>query len=484
MSFEDNRSPQSKYVGKIPTSDEVKSVLAHPACVCKPSSSQENEDWFCTCRLVQTSIDTYRGGTGPKDGPGDSPPAPGIPSDGEQVGQLQTQRTAEASWANVDRLPRESMEASQDSVASARSTDDLGDEDASSTSDSSESSDFAEIEMGQHRSSISVKPRNRNRSKPVRRAPSLAPSEPGLSTVNGRQPAVSQVRKRKRSAGPVGSSGSGREGNTKPLSSSVARIKSTPRVNPAKKWVFTDYGSKGTRFEKWILLMETKLEKLAFQQEVCPLTQRVHLQGCFTMKKKGRPITELKMHGAHYELQRGTDFQAVAYAQKLETRLADGVSYQKGYARPITLVTYEMLRADQQIIADTFATHAAWNNRVVNWFYEPDGAWGKSFLGKYLVDQRGALMLAGSHKDLLYGYAAYVKKHGGAPDIVVFDIPRVNVGGISYRGIEDIQNGCFFSPKYEGEMIRADAPHICVFSNTAPEEDKLSADRWNIVRLQ
>lgn len=229
--------------------------------------------------------------------------------------------------------------------------------------------------------------------------------------------------------------------------------------------------------------MESKLEKLAFQQEVCPLTQRVHIQGCFTMKKKGRPITELKMHGAHYELQRGTDFQAVAYALKLETRLTEGVTYQKGYARPITLVTYAMLRADQQIIADLFQHPAPWNNRIVNWFYEPDGAWGKSFTVKYLVDQRGALVLGGSYKDLLYGYAAYIKKHGSAPDIVVFDIPRVNAGGISYRGIEDIENGCFFSSKYEGEMIRADAPHIVVFANTPPEEDKLSADRWNIVHL-
>lgn len=49
--------------------------------------------------------------------------------------------------------------------------------------------------------------------------------------------------------------------------------------------------------------------------------------------------------------------------------------------------------------------------------------------------------------------------------------------------IEQIKNGIYFSGKYESQMKYDKPPHVVVFSNTMPDQSKLSADRWNIVFL-
>uniref|UniRef100_UPI004049B2EE hypothetical protein n=7 Tax=Pseudomonadati TaxID=3379134 RepID=UPI004049B2EE len=64
-----------------------------------------------------------------------------------------------------------------------------------------------------------------------------------------------------------------------------------------------------------------------------------------------------------------------------------------------------------------------------------------------------------------------------------FDIPRSQLDYLSYTGIEEVKNGCFFSSKYESEMVLYNSPHIIVFANEEPTYHKLSSDRWNVVDL-
>ena len=101
-----------------------------------------------------------------------------------------------------------------------------------------------------------------------------------------------------------------------------------------------------------------------------------------------------------------------------------------------------------------------------------------------MVDCMGAILIGGANKDALYGITQIVQKNGVGPGIVIFDIPRVNKGGISYQTLEYIKNGCFFNGKYESGMVRFNSPHVIVFSNVQPEYKLLSSDRWCVKELK
>lgn len=484
--------------------EEIEAVLRQVDCDCKPSSYEEGEDDYVHfCKPIPTTIEAFRDLSRKESS--DCPTTLELSSDDDQTGSSSSQESLEIGGPASDRLPGPTMETSKAAMATFGSRDGSLGTVAVPPINSSFSNQEDEKEND---SAISISSRN---SQTSRRSAKPSKIIGGLGSKSSKRYTQTELcrddhifaqdmleessginrskshrsKKRKRSIG-YGSNGSRGEGNTKPLPSSLkTRKKPVPRVNPAKKWIFTDFVSKGTRTEQWIHLLGSKLKKLAFQQELCPLSHRVHIQGCFTMTKKGRPITELKMHGAHYELQRGTDAQAVAYTQKPETRLSDGIHYQAGYAIELRLVTYDDLRPNQQLIWNMFLEFAPWDNRKVHWFYEEDGDWGKSFTTKaFLHNQtRKTLVLSGSYNDAVFAYAKFVKDNGCSPFMVIFDIPRCNQGAVSYRLIEDILNGFGFSAKYEGYMWLANSCWVLCFANERPDESKLSADRWNIVHL-
>jgi hypothetical protein len=82
-----------------------------------------------------------------------------------------------------------------------------------------------------------------------------------------------------------------------------------------------------------------------------------------------------------------------------------------------------------------------------------------------------------------YGIVKYIEKHGFAPTSVIIDIPRSRLDYVSYTAIEEIKNGCFFSTKYESDMVVFNSPHIICFANAYPETSQMSADRWKIYEI-
>jgi hypothetical protein len=93
------------------------------------------------------------------------------------------------------------------------------------------------------------------------------------------------------------------------------------------------------------------------------------------------------------------------------------------------------------------------------------------------------MVVEGANNDILCGVAKHIEEHGDAPRIIIFDIPRVNEGGVSYQAIEKLKNGYFFSGKYESGMCRFNSPHLIIFSNDPPVMEKLSEDRWVVNKL-
>lgn len=153
--------------------------------------------------------------------------------------------------------------------------------------------------------------------------------------------------------------------------------------------------------------------------------------------------------------------------------------------KPITKLTYDMLRPNQKELVDNFKEYEdPLFGRKVYWYWEPNGNWGKSIVCKYFIDNEDAIMVQGKNNDILFGISEYVKEHGNSPKIVIIDVPRCNNGHVSYSAIESIKNGCFFNGKYESGMCRFDSPHVIVFANEPPDCKMLSDDRWSINYLE
>jgi len=206
-----------------------------------------------------------------------------------------------------------------------------------------------------------------------------------------------------------------------------------------------------------------------------------HLQGYISLKRKERITGLHKVAG----LARAS-FREVRNEEALINYCAkDGeIIIKFGFPHEYKKITYDMLRSDQQVIADIFDTpeDPLWGRKIY-WFWEEAGNWGKSVLATYLIDQKGAVEVSGANNDILFGVSTCITENKGkCPPIIIFDLPR-SVERVSYAAIEKVKNGKFFSPKYESSMVRFDRPHIIIFANRPPELEMLSKDRWVIQEL-
>lgn len=145
------------------------------------------------------------------------------------------------------------------------------------------------------------------------------------------------------------------------------------------------------------------------------------------------------------------------------------------------LKTLHVLRPWQEEIIEIINSEP--DDRTIYWFWEPAGGVGKSAFTRYVCIKREkeALVVGGKSADIKHGVAAFREKHGVYPRIIFIDIPRsYNKEFLNFEAMENIKNGCFFSPKYESNMVLGNPPHMIVFSNEEPDISKLSYDRWKI----
>jgi hypothetical protein len=160
----------------------------------------------------------------------------------------------------------------------------------------------------------------------------------------------------------------------------------------------------------------------------------------------------------------------------LKAETAVGRVYSHGIELPKAL-DVEKPRGWQLQVLDIVKTIP--DERTIHWFWEPKGNVGKSTLCKYLAVKMNALMLTGKRADMFHMLAKYPKKR--IPKIFCVDCPSSMQDYIDYGAIEQIKNGLVFSN--EGTLLVFNCPHVIVFSNSEPDRETMSADRWNIVRI-
>lgn len=115
------------------------------------------------------------------------------------------------------------------------------------------------------------------------------------------------------------------------------------------------------------------------------------------------------------------------------------------------------------------------NDRRILWIVDTAGEWGKSKFGCWLIEHYGAFYCdGGCYKDIACAY--------DSEEYCVFNFQKNQDREYwCYKAMEAIKDGLIFSGKYMScRKGRPDAK-VIVFSNAAPELDKLSADRWEIL---
>lgn len=259
------------------------------------------------------------------------------------------------------------------------------------------------------------------------------------------------------------------EGNTKTSSRVVKK-----QISPAKRWCFTLNNYTEDEISSIVPVFKE-------YSSVCIITKEVgesgtpHLQGYCEFKTKCRPSSLFSCKRIHYEKAKGNKQQNIEYCSKQnEPFFSLGLPEALQLIKPNSVWQKKII----QII------NKPPDVRTINWFWEENGGIGKSQFTKYLCAKHNALILSGKSADMKYGIVKFMEKRNGiAPKIIIFDIPRSMLDYLSYTGLEEVKNGCFFSSKYESDMILFNSPHIIVFANSEPDYEKLSQDRWNVVYI-
>jgi len=253
------------------------------------------------------------------------------------------------------------------------------------------------------------------------------------------------------------------------------------RIVPSKRWTFTYNNYPEDAVETLCTILPRHNIEYIFGEEVGE-KGTPHLQGYLEAALKIRPIEKLGLDTKiHWEKAKGTKAQNLAYCAK------DGKYHHSAKLRPIrpvALMKREYLWPKQLAIVDIFEHYEdpLWG-RLIYWFWEPTGKWGKSVIATHLVDFGDAIEVSGAAKDVFCGVVNAIEKRGDIKT-VVFDIPRRSLGYVQYQAIEKLKDGKFFSPKYESDMCRFNRPHIVCFANEPPDETAMSRDRWIIKELK
>lgn len=246
----------------------------------------------------------------------------------------------------------------------------------------------------------------------------------------------------------------------------------------SRRWCFTVNNPE----ESDIQALKTAIESHAnnkgvFQRETGE-NGTEHLQGAIWFHSQ-RNLNQLRSlcGRAHWEIQRGTWEQNVAYCSKEDTRTGGLYSFNTDLPERIKTIQPHQFYQWQKEIIELISQEP--DDRKILWYWEPNGKMGKTQFAKYLCVHKGAIVLSGRAADMKFAVKAMCDK-GKPPKIIIFDIERSRESFVSYAGIEEVKNGLFFSPKYEGGMVIYNPPHLFVFANFPPDEAQLSADRWDI----
>lgn len=282
----------------------------------------------------------------------------------------------------------------------------------------------------------------------------------------------------------------------------------------ARNWCFTDFSLNDPSFDS------ESMHYLKYQVELCPDTDRLHIQGYVQFKEQVRfNGAKAKISPtAHIEVARGTPQENAEYCGKEESRVMGPIEHgeikmtnqgkRTDIRDALEAITTKRKWSDVILdpeIATAISSRMKWakevyqasrtkpicditlwkwqaelekelkgnpDSRKIIWYYDEYGNTGKSTMARWLVANTDTIVTEGKKADVLYGYQG--------ERIVIFDLSRSTEEYTPYDTIEKLKNGVYFNTKYESGMRVYDQPHVVVFANFEPDRTKMSADRWDV----
>lgn len=293
--------------------------------------------------------------------------------------------------------------------------------------------------------------------------------------------------------------------------------KETDVVTTGRAFVFTSYEVDSPPVFPCEVDWKCQLEK-------CPTTGKLHYQG-YCRFPKTKTIVALKkiLPLAHWENRRGSHKQAYDYVTKEETRVSDPIGPMSpilntgAQTRAVNLASdrstilskrkwSEVVQCDA--LTNVMQRYPKWcrevfdhrprdfvegtclfpwqdwllsrlliipvkkpETRVLYWLWDNDGMTGKSWMARYLASNHDALYLCnGKTADIAHTYEGQT--------IIVVDLPKsMDPETVNYAVIEQLKNGCIFSPKYSSCTKIFPIPQVVVFANFSCPIGKFSPDR-------
>lgn len=197
-----------------------------------------------------------------------------------------------------------------------------------------------------------------------------------------------------------------------------------------------------------------------------------HFQGCLSLKNKERLSTVKNIIRNDAHIESAKDWHALKkYSTKKDSRVSGPWDHNSVW---IDLIKDEELYEWQKKIIEKIKEKP--DNRTINWIWEPTGKFGKTQFQKYLIVKFGASLIGGGKKDIAYSLP-------DDPKIVVMNLERDLEERVNYGAIEAVKDGLIFSGKYESKVKIFNSPHVLIFANFEPDIERMSKDRWSIVRL-
>lgn len=211
------------------------------------------------------------------------------------------------------------------------------------------------------------------------------------------------------------------------------------------------------------------------EYEVVPKGYR-HFQGRVSLKKKMRlpPIDTLK--GIHWSRTSKANFFNTDYCTKNYSRIAGpwNIEDEEPYI-PKQIREIKILFPWQQAIVDNLNN---WDTRTINCVVDFKGNIGKSVLvGWVRAHNLGRVIPPiNDYKDLMRMVCCMPTAQS-----YMIDMPKAlkkdKLNGF-YTAIESVKNGYAFDERYKFVEKIFDSPNIWVFTNSLPETEMLSNDRW------
>lgn len=123
---------------------------------------------------------------------------------------------------------------------------------------------------------------------------------------------------------------------------------------------------------------------------------------------------------------------------------------------------------------------AAPDDRAIKWFIDPVGNNGKSFFARYYLTKypdRAQILGVGKRDDMTYSIDP-------TKDVFFVNVPRGSMEHLQYSVLEMIKDRVVISNKYISQVkYLYKQPHVVVFCNEEPDQNKLSQDRFELLRF-